>query len=1455
MKGIFLNNLGDLTQIQRISFLHFLYYGVSEELKNFPSYLNCNLYYPTRQKDYRYNTDLTFYRDEPRYLGPRIPLENILLNQGTYALELYIPISYSYLLNKEYDWTIFPNNIEIDLNLFSQIELENSEKKSNKPNRFKKETKIKEVTIKKRIQHSAENKVVEMKPVDELTFDEALKELEEFYIEKQTKKEKDKFSLNETDENYLDSLLKSGIYIKNNEKYFGAICRNLIREWKFKEALDLENQDLQVTDSIFFGEIPLMTEDGSFFINGVERIVVSQMIRRPGVYFQKEIDSFKRVIYTATLISNKSSWSRIILDRHLYDTEKRSELKREAEINLNSINRMYLVVPEHKPFKLSNSASHTELVDNTLQFIYLPELVKSLGLTATEFQQQLKYPSLYNILEQEPRIKKKKDQEVISSEEIKEHKKGRYQHIKYFRQLFRRQRNKFDDLAHRRRQKWVIKVKKDYFSIGETGRQQVNRQFGLRIPSQCTYLTPIDLVEIVNGLFELKYFDRLGDDIDHQKNKQIRPVGELLRLQFRNGIYSLRQIFSESTPRSKNIFLPKTYSPKETEIYVDQISRSIFDTKIITNSFREFFLTGELAQYMDQTNPLAEITQARRVTVFGPNGLQRDHVSDIIRDLHPSQYGRLCPVETPEGHNAGLVTTLSLYSHYSTFGWLEAPYFLIQNKKIERKQEPWYLNPDRESETLVAFADFSLSSLNEIPFPYLSIKKDEAFALQKIEEIKFITPSPLQLLSVATSLVPFVEHNDANRALMGANMQRQAVPLILPQKPIIGTGFEAQLLLDSQFVIKTYHEGNVELATSALIVIKDLNNQKIHYKIRKYQRSNQYTSINERPLVWEGEEVFSNQIIADGSSTLDGELALGRNLIIGYMPWEGYNYEDAIVLSESVVANDYLTSIHLEDYEISIDFTSFSLEKLTRDIRSISDYQKRNLDHNGIIRIGSYVKEDDILVGKAVLTKDVESTLKPFLRFFKNLKDRLKEKTLDTFLESIPYQEPLKLEPTLEKNKSSKKPKEDFEQGSWQDVMNEFRDSVDEQKIYENEGIKIYRDQSLRLPPGVQGRVIDVRLFANDGQDTKMVDFELLTQSSIGFSNYSQTLKVTVAEVRKLEVGDKLAGRHGNKGIVSRILAQEDMPILPDGTPVDILFNPLGVPSRMNVGQLYECLLGFAGTSLNKRFKVTPFDEIYGLEASRILIHQKLKEASIKTKKEWLYNPILPGRLFLKDGRTGNFFDNPILIGKAYILKLIHLVEDKIHARSTGPYSMITEQPLAGKSQNGGQRFGEMEVWALEAFGASHNLQELLTIKSDDIDGRKDIYPLISSRKEWWPPRSPKMSLPETFLTLYRELNSLGLDLSAEAGQVLTSGTPLSTKNTLKHRDFFTETEKRLKFKGLKMFQKSDKLTLLDSLTKEAQFVLFELLQLRYNEILQRSHHFLKMDEEYIQKRDSQKKR
>jgi len=748
----------------------------------------------------------------------------------------------------------------------------------------------------------------------------------------------------------------------------------------------------------------------------------------------------------------------------------------------------------------------------------------------------------------------------------------------------------------------------------------------------------------------------------------------------------------------------------------------ILDPRPLTSTLKEFFKTSQLSQFMDQINPLAEMTHKRRISVFGPNGLKRDHISTVIRDIHPSQYGRLCPIETPEGQNAGLITSISMLGRISSLGWIEAPYFLMNESEIFSDHQPIFLNPEQESETQIAFSDVSLNLEKKIFEEYISVKENYSFSLKKKESIKFITTSPLQIISLATALIPFIEHDDANRALMGSNMQRQAVPLIYPQKPIVGTGLEAAAILDSGMVIKSYSEGSVISSSSYSIVIQDLENQSIKYYLRKYFRSNQETCINQRPLVWCGEKVFSGQIIADGPSTNDGELSLGRNLTIAYMPWEGYNYEDAIVINERLVIDDCLTSIHIDEYETNLSYSESGSEKLTNNLPHLTNYIRRHLDNEGIVKIGSYVKENDILVGK--LTPCEEDT-SPESKLLKAL-----------------Y--------------GTKKPS--------------------------------FRDTSLRVPEGTEGRVIDVRI----------VSSSLISKDEPSFPTFCEIIRIYIAQVRKIQVGDKLAGRHGNKGIISRILTRQDMPYLPDGTPIDIIFNPLGVPSRMNVGQIFECLLGLAGEKLGNRFKVSPFDEIYGKEASRILINQKLKEAALKTDAKWLFNNESPGKVLLRDGRTGEYFDNPITIGKSYILKLIHLVEDKIHSRATGPYSMITEQPLAGKSQKGGQRFGEMEVWALEAYGCSNTLQELLTIKSDDIDGRNDMYEAILIRKEI---EKPTPSIPESFLALMRELNALGLDFSMKKFE---NGFYSTTNFEEREKDLFKDLETRLKLRALLARKKAE---------------------------------------------------
>ena len=1027
---------------------------------------------------------------------------------------------------------------------------------------------------------------------------------------------------------------------------------------------------VRVKQDIFFGEIPLMTEEGTFVISGCERVIISQIIRSPGIYFRKEFGTTRKAIYTATIISNKGLWTKFVLDERRNKKTKKYE-KDRIYIKLNDFKIKYVDVKEKK-----------DESDEDKLFIY--DLIRYFGLNIQEISDSLKYP-LHLTNHQFTReflIPKANSEEEIPL---------------LINKLFANQRS-------------------GCFSIGEIGRYKINKKLGLNLPKDITFLSSHDFIGIINGLIELKYYDRPSDDIDHIKNKQIRCIGELLQNQIRVGFYRLQKNLMEGSTVTKsqklNFDLEASSDPDDW----------LIDPRPITSSIKEFFKTSQLSQFMDQVNPLAELTHKRRISVFGPNGLKRDHISTVIRDIHPSQYGRLCPIETPEGQNAGLITSVSMYGRIGSLGWIETPYFLLKNSTIYSNNKPIFLNPEQESETKIAFADVTLNKDRKIETDYLSSKENYFFSVNKTKNLNFVTTSPLQIISLATALIPFVEHNDANRALMGSNMQRQAVPLVYSQKPIIGTGLEATAILDSGMIIKSYCEGFVINSSSYSIKIKDLSNQSIRYYLRKYYRSNQETCINQKPIVWSGEKVFSGQIIADGPSTNDGELSLGRNLTIAYMPWEGYNYEDAIVINERIIYEDCLTSIHIEEHETNLSYSVTGSEKLTNNLPHLTNYIRRHLDNQGIVRVGSYVKEHDILVGK--LTPCEEDT-SPEAKLLKALYGQ-------------------------------KKPS--------------------------------FRDTSLRVSHGTEGRVIDVRIISTN----------LLSKDEPWFSTSCEIIRIYIAQIRKIHIGDKLAGRHGNKGIISRILPRQDMPYLPDGTPIDIIFNPLGVPSRMNVGQVFECLLGLAGQKLGNRFKVSPFDEIYGKEASRILVNQKLKEAAIKTKEKWLFNPYCPGKILLRDGRTGEYFDNPITVGKSYILKLIHLVEDKIHARATGPYSMITEQPLAGKSQKGGQRFGEMEVWALEAYGCSNTLQELLTIKSDDIDGRNDMYEAILVRKDI---EKPNPSIPESFLALIRELHALGLDFSIRKFE---NGFYSTTDTQEIEKDIFKDLESRLKLRALLARKKAE---------------------------------------------------
>jgi len=793
-----------------------------------------------------------------------------------------------------------------------------------------------------------------------------------------------------------------------------------------------------------------------------------------------------------------------------------------------------------------------------------------------------------------------------------------------------------------------------YYRLGRVGRLKINNRLNLKISERLQTITYEDIFAITDKLLSLTISKTVQDDIDHLKNRRVRSVGELLQNLFRIGFQRLVRKLRNQTNK------------------ID--SSHLLSFNIVNATIREFFGSSQLSQYLDQTNPLSSLTHRRRISGLGPGGFDRDRISFAVRDIHPSHYGRICPIETPEGQNVGLIASLTTCARVNQSGFLETPFWRVINGKVLKTGNPIYLTADIEDLYRIAPADISTNKENYLVKNLIPVRYQQEIISVTPSEVDFIAISPVQVVSVAASLIPFFEHDDANRALMGSNMQRQSVPLILPQKPIVGTGLENQIALDSGMTLNAQVSGIVSSVTANKIVIKDRGGKKLTYKLQKYLRSNQQTCINHRPIVWKGETIKSGQMLTDGPAITDSELSLGQNVLVGYMPWQGYNFEDAILISERLVYDDIFTSIHIERYKIEIDKNSETSEQTTKNIPNLNLSEVNHLNDDGIVTVGTFVRPGDILVGKIISN---------------NTSEQLPESKL---LRAI------------------------------------FGAKA--------KGVK---DNSYRMPDGEYGRIIET------------VTFNRRTKLTYKF----EKIYVFIAQVRKIQVGDKIAGRHGNKGIISRILPRQDMPFLPDGTPVDILLNPLGVPSRMNVGQLYECLLGLAGDKLNSRFKILPFDEMYGLEISRILINKKLRQASIAKNESWLFNPYAPGKMVLIDGRTGQEFDNPVTVGNAYMLKLIHLVDDKMHARATGPYSLITQQPLRGKAQHGGQRFGEMEVWALEGFGAAFTLKELLTIKSDDMQGRNETLNAIVKGQQ-----IPKFGIPESFKVLLQELRSIGLDMS-----------------------------------------------------------------------------------------------
>jgi len=948
---------------------------------------------------------------------------------------------------------------------------------------------------------------------------------------------------------------------------------------------------------IYVGDIPMMTDRGTFIINGAERVIVSQIVRSPGIYFKREVDTNGKRTFSATLIPNRGAW-----------------LKFESDVN----DVIYVKIDKNRKLPVTTLLRALNYSDQEMEglFRHRDFLKKTLDKDNTKSRED-------SLIEVYRKLRPGDPPSVAGGQSIID---SRF----------------FDDKR---------------YDLGRVGRYKLNKKLALSVPETQRTLTREDIVAAVDYLICLHYDEGHVDDIDHLGNRRIRSVGELLQNQFRIGLTRLERIVRERmTLQDADSLTPA----------------NLLNTKPLVAAIREFFGSSQLSQFMDQTNPLAELTHKRRLSALGPGGLSRERAGFAVRDIHPSHYGRICPVETPEGPNAGLIGSLATHARVNTYGFIETPYRQVKNGLVT--EEIHYLTADEEDRFRVAPGDVPVDKEGQFLNPLIPVRYKAEFIETSPDQVDYVGVSPIQIVSVGTALIPFLEHDDANRALMGSNMQRQSVPLIKTERAYVTTGIEKQSARDSGMVVVADIEGRVEYVSANTVHVRTKDKRLVKYHLSKFQRSNQDTCLNQKPIVNVGDNVQPGQVIADGAATNSGELAVGRNLLVAFMPWEGYNFEDAILISQRLVFDDVMTSIHIEKLEIDARSTKLGPEEITREVPNVSEESLRHLDENGIVHIGSRVYPDDILVGK--ITPKGESEHPP------------EEKLLRAIF---------------------------------------------------GEKARDVRDNSLRVPHGEGGRVVDVKVFDREKGD------ELPPVAN-------KVVRVYIAQKRKISVGDKVAGRHGNKGIVAKILPTEDMPFLPDGTPVDIVLNPLGVPSRMNVGQTFETLLGLAAMLTGHHYEVPPFDEMFAKEASSELVHNEIIKGKEVSGKDWVGND---GKVTLYDGRTGAAFDNAVTVGKIYMMKLVHLVDDKIHARSTGPYSLVTQQPLGGKAQFGGQRLGEMECWALEAFGSSYSLQEMLTIKSDDVNGRSKAYESIVKGENL---RRP--GIPESFKVLVRELQSIGLDLS-----------------------------------------------------------------------------------------------
>ncbi|MGO1468550.1 MAG: DNA-directed RNA polymerase subunit beta [Tissierella sp.] len=1057
-----------------------------------------------------------------------------------------------------------------------------------------------------------------------------------------------------------------------------------------KETGEVKEQE------VFMGGLPLMTGKGTFIINGAERVVVSQLVRSPGSYYKESIDKTGKRLYSATVIPNRGAWLE-------YETDSKDvvyvRIDRTRKIPITVLLRALNIVSDSQIIEVLGESEHIlktlEKDNTTTEEEALLEIYKKLrpgepptvdsakSLITNMFFDPRRYDlakvgrykfnkklALFNriydrvsaddiVNSETGEILTTKGEKISRNKAIEIENSGinvvdilvndkrvrvvgnNFVSVKSFNLPFSVEHLGLKEKVYYPLMKELIETYEDEDELEKAIEERVKEL----LPK---HIVVDDIVASIN--YEFNLFDGVGntDDIDHLGNRRLRSVGELLQNQFRIGLSRMERVVRERM------------TIQDVEVTTPQ---ALINIRPVVASIKEFFGSSQLSQFMDQTNPLAELTHKRRMSALGPGGLSRDRAGFEVRDVHHSHYGRMCPIETPEGPNIGLITSLTTYATINEYGFLEAPYRMVEKGEGRTTGEIEYLTADLEDDFIIAQSNEPLTEDNKFENKRVVARgKNGVVDIFPSSQIDYMDVSPKQIVSIGAAMIPFLENDDANRALMGANMQRQAVPLLKSEAPIVGTGIEYRSAKDSGVVIVSSSDGVIERVSSDEILVKRDSDGKVdRHKLLKFKRSNQGTTINQRPIVKEGEKVTRGTVIADGPSTDMGEIALGKNILIAFMTWEGYNYEDAMLLSEELVTEDSLTSVHIEEYESEARDTKLGSEEITRDIPNVGEDMLKDLDDRGIIRIGAEVGAGDILVGKVTPKGETELTAEERL-----LRAIFGEKAREV------------------------------------------------------------RDTSLRVPHGEAGIIVDVKIYSRDNGD----------ELSPGVN---QTVKVYVATKRKISVGDKMCGRHGNKGVISRILPQEDMPYLPDGTPVQIVLNPLGVPSRMNLGQVLEVHLGLAAKKLGWHVATPVFDG-----ANEYDIMEALKKAGYPED----------GKIQLRDGRNGEFFDGPVTVGYMYMLKLHHLVDDKIHARSTGPYSLVTQQPLGGKAQFGGQRFGEMEVWALEAYGAAHTLQEILTVKSDDIVGRVKTYESIVKGEN-----IPEPGIPESFKVLIKELQSLALDV------------------------------------------------------------------------------------------------